>query len=168
MQEKALYLAAIFDERTQSVFAELYGILQRNGFVGTQTKNLSYHITLGSRGVEFENQTVRDLEIICAETRCFDINLAHIGLFGLNVLFISPNMNYELLNLERKFFPDCCNGYHPWSAHATLLIDEPNTVYNALPIVAEHFKPFKARIESVELYEFFPAREITSSKLLSA
>lgn len=72
---------------------------------------------------------------------------------------------FELLKLQQSFFPDCGNGYHFWAAHATLLIDEPNMILKALPIVGENFKPFTARIESVALYEFFPARFINECKL---
>jgi len=35
------------------------------------------------------------------------------------------------------------------------LIDEPEVILRVLPIVAEDFRPLKARIESVRLYEFF-------------
>ena len=165
MQSKALYLLAIFDEQTQHIMTSHYDVLHQNGFAGSQTKNIPYHFTLGSRSVDLENQTIDDIEKICSDMSCFDINLAHIGLFGLKVLFISPNMNIELLKLQQSFFPDCGSGYHPWAAHATLLIDEPEMICKALPIVADNFKPFKARIERVELYEFFPRRFIKACSL---
>ncbi|MCL1866857.1 MAG: 2'-5' RNA ligase, partial [Oscillospiraceae bacterium] len=165
MEEKLLYLMAKFDENTQNIFAEYYDILCRNGFVGSQTKNIPYHFTLGSRNVDCESQTIKDIEKICVDTKSFEINLGYIGLFGLKVLFISPNMNFELLKLQQSFFPDCGNGSHPWAAHATLLIDEPEIILKALPLVAENFRPFKARIESIELYEFFPMRFIKSCNL---
>jgi hypothetical protein len=137
----------------------------QNGFIGNQTKNIPYHFTLGSCCVDCEEELAKELDKICLETTCIDINLAHIGLFGLNVLFVAPNMNFELQKLQRNFFNDCGRGYHYWSAHATLLIDEPQTILKALPIVADSFKPFKAQIESVALYEFFPARFIKECKL---
>jgi len=164
--EKSFYLLAKFDENTQSTLSGYYDILRENGFTGEQTKNIPYHFTLGSRVIDDEKQITNDLEKICPTTNCFDINLAHIGLFGLNVLFISPNMNFELLKLRQKFFHNCGNGFHTWTAHATLLIDKPDMIIKALPILAENFKPFKARIESVELYEFFPARFIKKGELL--
>jgi len=180
MTEKALYLLAKFDNQTQNVLGDYYDALYQNGFVGSQTKNIPYHFTLGSRSVDIENETMAELEKVCAGTPCFDINLAHIGLFGLDVLFISPAMNFELLKLQQAFFPGCGNGCHPWitkqaqrqfrypwAAHATLLIDEPETIQKAIPIVAGNFKPFNARIESVLLYEFFPARFIGEYKLIN-
>jgi len=165
MQDKALYLLAKFDQETQNTLAGYYGVLQQNGFVGNQTKDIPYHITLGSRSIDCEKQTINDLDKICSDASCFEINLAHIGLFGMNVLFISPNMNFELLKLQQCFFPDGGNGYHLWAAHVTLLIDQPEMIHKALPITAENFEPFKAQIESVALYEFFPARFIHECKL---
>jgi len=70
-----------------------------------------------------------------------------------------------LLKLQQSLFPEYGNGFHYWAAHATLLIDEPDVILKALPIVAENFKPFKARIESIALYEFFPKRLIKTYRL---
>ena len=167
MQEKFLGLIAQFDKETQNIIAGYYDILCQNGFIGNQTKDIPYHFTLGSYSysIDCEKQLINDCERICSETGCIDIKLDHIGLFGLKVLFIEPNMNFELLKLQQSFFPDCGNGYHPWAAHATLLLDEPEIILKALPIVAENFKPFKARIESVALYEFFPKRLIKECRL---
>ena len=164
MQDKALFLLATFDDQTQNKLAAYYDLLYKNGFIGSQTKNIPYHFTLGSMNIDCESQTI-DLKKICADTRKIEINLAHIGLFGLNVLFISPNMNFELLTLQQSFFPACGNGYHLWAAHATLLKDEPETILKAIPIIAQNFEPFKARIENIELYEFFPLRFIKSHNL---
>ena len=74
-------------------------------------------------------------------------------------------MNFELLNLEKALFNDCGNGVHNWTDHATLLIDEPEKILQAIQIVTETFQPFAAKIESLSLYEFFPARLISRYKL---
>ncbi|MDD4680983.1 MAG: 2'-5' RNA ligase, partial [Clostridia bacterium] len=66
---------------------------------------------------------------------------------------------------QQKFFPHCGKGAYNWTAHATLLIDEPEKILKALLIVAKNFKPFKARIESIGLYEFFPMRFINECSL---
>jgi 2'-5' RNA ligase len=160
MPDKALYLLAVFDGEAQEILAGYYRILQENGFVGSQTKGVPYHFTLGSCGVEREKELVEKLGEVCAETDAFGVDLAHIGLFGLNVLFIAPAMNAGLLGLREAFFPNVDSGEPPWVAHATLLIDTPEATLRALPLVAGSFKPFKARIESVALYEFFPARMV--------
>ena len=165
MQEKSLYVLAVFDENTQNLLAGYYRILRQNGFVGNQTKDIPYHFTLGSYSIDRERQVSDEMDKICAETACMDIGLSHIGLFGLSVLFIAPNMNFELLGLQKAFFPDCGHGVHPWTAHATVLVDEPEMVVKALPIVAENFTRLQAKIESVSLYEFFPARFIKEVRL---
>jgi len=165
MQDKALYFIANFDEETQGVLAGYYDILYQNGFVGKQTKDIPYHFTLGSRSVNHEEQMINELDIICSETSCIDISLGYIGLFGQRVIFVAPCMNFELQRLQNRFFNDGGIGCHKWAAHATLLWDEPQVILKAIPIITEKFKPFKARIESVALYEFFPKRFIKECDL---
>jgi len=160
VKDKYLYLLAQFDKKTQEILTGYYDILQENGFIGKQTKNIPYHFTLGKKDTDYEKQLIDDLDIICQNTACIEIHLSHIGLFGLDVLFIAPDMNFELLKLQQKLFPHCGSGAYNWTAHATLLIDEPENILKALPIVAKNFKPFIARIESIGLYEFFPMRFI--------
>lgn len=165
MDHKALYVLAQFDEKTSNTLNGYYKILQDQGFVGQQTKNIPYHITLGSYDTSYENRLCEDLDLICAKTDPIEIRLNHIGLFGLSVMFIEPNMNFELLNLQKSFFEDCTKGAHNWCAHATILIDEPDAIRKALPILVQHFEPMQARIESIGLYEFFPARCIKECSL---
>ena len=165
MQDKALYLLAQFDGETQNILANYNNILCQNGFIGNQTKDIPYHFTLGSSDVDCEEHLEDMLKKVCSNTKCIDLGLSYIGLFGQNVLFVAPSMNLELLNLQQSFFTDSGRGCHKWVAHATLLIDEPETILKAIPIITENFKPFKARIESVGLYEFFPTRFIKECKL---
>ncbi len=96
MDNKALYLLAHFDEETQNILSGYYKILQQHGFSGKQTKNIPYHFTLGSREVAQKDELLQKMRDICLKTNAIDIGLSHIGLFGLNVLFIAPNMNFEL------------------------------------------------------------------------
>ena len=166
MQDKALYLIAKFDNETQNKLNGYYNILLQKGFIGNQTKNIPYHFTLGSRSIYCEKQLLNELDKVCSETVCIDICLGYIGLFGLKVLFIAPNMNFELQKLQNSFFNHCGNGSHPWAAHATLLMDEPEIILKALPIVADNFESFNAQIESVALYEFFPAKLVKECKLI--
>jgi len=165
MQNKALYLLAQFDEESQKKLTDYYDILCQNGFIGNQTKDIPYHFTLGSYGVEYEEKLLVMLDEVCSNTNCIEISLSHIGLFGQNVLFIAPSMNFELLNLRQRFFEEDSCGCHQWVAHTTLLIDESQVILKAIPIITDRFKPFKARIESVGLYEFFPTRFVKECKL---
>jgi len=168
MSEKSLCLLARFDRETQERLAGYYGILRQNGFTGRQTKGIPYHITLGNKDTGSEEQLLDGLGSVCGDTACFEIHLSHIGLFGMGVLFIAPDMNFELLALRRRFFPDCGYGAYDWTAHATLLMDEPQNILKAFPIAAENFKPFIARIEGVALYEFYPIRFIRDFPLNNA
>ena len=59
MEDKFLYLLAQFDEETQVTFNGYNDILQQNGFVGKQTKNIPYHITLGKKDIDCEKTTDR-------------------------------------------------------------------------------------------------------------
>ena len=167
MKDRFLCLLAQFDKETQEILTGYYDILQQNGFVGNQSINIPYHFSLGKKDIDCEKQLINLLDKICANTTCIDIHLSHIGLFGLEVLFIAPDMNFELLTFKQKFFPHCGNGAYNWTAHATLLIDEPEKISKALPILAKNFKPFIARIESIGLYEFFPMRFIKECSLIN-
>ncbi|MDR1693350.1 MAG: 2'-5' RNA ligase [Oscillospiraceae bacterium] len=161
MNGNFLCLLAQFDEATQERLAGYYGILRQNGFEGTQTKEIPYHFTLGKKEVRSEAQLAEELEKLCAGIDRIDIHLSHLGLFaGAGVLFAAPDMNFELLTLQQRFYPHCGNGAYNWTAHATLLIDEPETIIRALPIAVKCFSPFIARIERIGLYEFFPMRFI--------
>jgi hypothetical protein len=135
--------------------------------VGRQTKNIPYHFTLGNYDISQESRLIVELKSICDVTSEIELRLDHIGLFGLNVLFIEPNMNFELLSLQKSFFNSCGNGYHPWAAHATLLMDEPENILKALQIISQEFKPIHSRIVSIGLYEFFPTRFIKKCDLQS-
>ena len=165
MHEKHLYLLAQFDSESQRRLADCYEALSRHGFVGTQTKGIPYHFTLGRRDPDCESELSAQLERVCAETRAFDIHMSHIGLFGLNVLFVAHDVNAELLSMLSAFFPECGSGAYNRTMHATLLIDEPDVVVHALPVLTQSFRPFIARVESVVLYEFFPARLVRECRL---
>ena len=166
MNNKALYLLAEFDDKTENELVKCYGILKGKGFIGKQTKDIPYHFTLGSFEADKESWLKDELKKLCSQTSCIDIRLDHIGLFGLDVMFIEPNMNFELLTLQKRFFDNCGNGCHPWTAHATILLDEPENILKALPIVVENFKPRNAQIKAVSLYEFFPTRFIEKCDLI--
>lgn len=154
-----LYWLAELDGQSQARLKALYDRVHDLGIVGRQTQGL-YHLTLGSHGLEDEAEHARRLEALCGTLQPFDLRISHVGLFGQTVLFLGPNPNEELMALHRTFFPKSDRGDHDWSPHVTLLMDEAEAVWKALPMVAESFEPFCARIEAVSLYAFFPQRFI--------
>ena len=142
-----------------------YDLLKTAGFVGTQTQGIPHHLTMASFDSAREDEINRMLRQVCGTTPCFSLPFHHIGLFGLKVLFLAPDVNAELLSLHQKLSLGQSDGENGWSAHATLLIDEPEVILKALPIVADPFKGFTAEVKSVSLYEFFPARFIAEYPL---
>ncbi|MDN3955972.1 2'-5' RNA ligase family protein [Sporolactobacillus laevolacticus] len=164
MAEKMLYVLAQFDHESQAKFRELQSALVKSGIIGKQTPDIPYHLTLGSFDLNQETELKKRLQMVCEGASSFEVTLSHIGLFGLNVLFLAPNVTHELLDLQSHFAHGSRDAFE-WTAHATLLLDESNKIQKALPIVAENFKPFRARIDCVSLYEFWPVRHISDCKL---
>lgn len=164
MTEKMLYVLAQFDHESQVRFSELQSALVKSGIIGKQTPDIPYHLTLGSFDLYQETELKERLQTVCAGISSFEVIMSHIGLFGLNVLFLAPIVTHALLDLQSHFAHGSCDLFE-WTAHATLLLDEPDLIQKALPIVAENFKPFRARIDCVSLYEFWPARHISDCKL---
>lgn len=157
MDEKRLYVLAIFDAETQRRLSSLYGALRERGFAGTQTEQIPYHFTMHACDLTQRARLCALLDAVARDTACVDFRFDHLGVFGTRVIIAEPNMNYEILDLEKRFCPECTSGDHFWTAHATLLMDEPENIMRALPLAVELFEPFRARIEKLSLYEFFPS-----------
>lgn len=162
MENKALYLLAQFDDETNKILNEYNHQLSLNNFVGTQTKNIPYHITLANYNCSCEFELINKLIKISKKSKIINLKLNHLGLFGLNVLFVTPIVNYELLSLYKNFQG---SDDENWTPHVTMLIDEQDNILKALPILNNSFKPINAKIVSLSLYEFFPARKIIEVNL---
>lgn len=165
MNDKFLCVIAQYDEETEQKLNKIQKVLLDNGFVGKQTTNVPNHITLGTFEVFQEQMLIEKIDMVSKNFQSFDIKLNNIGLFGLDVLFIAPSVNYELLNLQKHFSSNYADGLD-WTAHTTMLIDNHDAIQKALPYVAENFKGFIGRIESISLYEFWPTRLILKEKFL--
>lgn len=158
---KALYILAGYDDNTEKYLSGIQNKLYESGFVGTQTKNIPMHTTLGSFPCEKEEELIEFLKKLSAETKAFEVTFNHIGMFGGgNVLFIAPDANHRLLDLKEKF-----GSSYNWAAHTTMLIDDARVVQQALPVVLEQFKAFSGKVSKLHLYEFFPTRHIISVDL---
>lgn len=165
MKDKFLCVLAQYDEATELKLKEIQKVLIDKGFVGKQTPNLPNHITLGSFDISQEEVVKEKVRLVSDQFHSFDIKLNNIGLFGLEVLFIAPAVNQELLSLQQYFNNDYADGFG-FTAHTTLLIDNRETIQKALPYVADNFKSFKGKIETISLYEFWPTRFILEKKLI--
>ena len=158
MSNKALYIMAGYDDKTEKYLANIQNKLYENGFIGTHTKNLPQHITLGSFPIDKEDELKNLLQELSKQINPFEITFNHIGIFGgSNVLFVAPDPNYELIELKERFGDN-----YNWTPHTTMLIDNPDTIFKALPLVMNEFSAFDGKVTSLHLYEFFPTRHILS------
>ncbi len=164
MQEKLLYVMAQLDKDTCDKMRSIDRLLCRLGIEVKKPPKVPYHITLGSFPVDQEAEIRSLVEKTCKGLKQFPLSYNHIGLFGLNVLFFGPDVNEQLLKLQRPFEDKRIN-LHDWTAHTTLMMDEPDVIMKALPVVAEQFTSFHATVDSVSLYEFWPSRRITECRL---
>lgn len=162
MERKFLCVMAGYDNNTERYLAALQGELYENGFIGSHTKDLPQHITLGTYAVGEEAEVIDLVTRVSQENKAFDITFNHIGIFsGSKVLFVAPDPNRSLFDLKERF-----GDSYNWTPHTTMLIDEPRCIFDALPLLAESFKPFKGSIQNIHLYEFWPTRHILSKVLL--
>ena len=158
MSDKALYIMAGYDDKTEKYLANIQNKLYENGYIGTHTKNLPQHITLGSFSTDKEEELKQQLQELSKQIKPFDITFNHVGIFGgSSVLFIAPDPNRELLELKERF-----GDSYNWTPHTTMIIDRPENVIKVLPLVMDEFTAFKGQVKSLHLYEFFPSRHILS------
>ena len=169
--EKLLYLTAEFDNTTQIVLKDYEKIIKENGFVGKQTKDIPYHITLCTYTPDMENLIVKMIEDIESKNvfKAFNISFSSFGLFGLNVLFLNPEMNMKLIELYNFIKNKGLYKDSDLAAHVTLLIDEPEIIMNILPKMVEEFKKrnekINGKIKYLSSIEYFPRRFIKRIEL---
>lgn len=150
-----------YDDHTEHYLAGIQKKLYAVGLTGQHTKNIPQHITLQTYPTEQEGEVVQRLQKIAAETECFDVCFSHIGIFtGGKVLFIAPDKDTDLIALKERFGPS-----FDWTPHTTMLIDEPENIQKALPLVMQAFASFNGKVTSLHLYEFWPTRHILTVAL---
>lgn len=157
MEEKRTYLIARLDDEANQSLSSIYNLLTQEGLRGTQEPDFPYHITLGSFETEFERSVVENAKRVCREQAPFRLHLNHIGLFGESVLFLAPAASMELLTLHEALLR--CQpavDVHDWVPHVTLLMDEPENIRKALPIVMRAFSPLLTNITDIGVYEYAP------------
>ena len=161
MENKSLYVLAGYDGITDSILANLQQQLFARGFLGSQTPDIPSHITLGSFDTSREAELIGKVQAVAKDTGPIKITFSHVGIFGgAKVLFVAPDTNHRLLTMKEEF-----GDSDQWAPHTTMLIDEPEVIFRAMPVLLEHFKAFSGCIEYLYLYEFWPARLILREKL---
>jgi 2'-5' RNA ligase len=150
-----------YDDDTENHLAGIQKTLYTVGLIGQHTKNIPQHITLQTYPTDQEAEVVQMLQKIATETNAFDVCISHIGIFtGGKVLFIAPDKDTDLIALKEKFGPS-----FDWTPHTTMLIDEPENIQLALPLVMKEFSSFNGKVASLHLYEFWPTRHILTVDL---
>jgi hypothetical protein len=124
-----------------------------------------YHITLCSYSLDNENYLISFLEDINHKFAQINVSFSGIGLFGLNVLFVNPNMSKKLAELYDYAKEKSLHSDNDLAAHITLLMDEPENSFKVLPKIAGKFSAFSGKIKYLSLYEFFPIRFIKRIEL---
>jgi 2'-5' RNA ligase len=165
MEEKFLCLIATFDNMTTNKFKEIEGNLNENGIFGRQTPNIPHHITLGKYTIDCEAEIKLLLSDVCSQTEKVDVNFNSTGMFGEDILFLKPEISRALIGLHESLDKGFIKEHLEWVPHATLLIDDSEVVQTAIPIVKQSFDKIRGRIESVSLYEIFPARLLKKFRL---
>lgn len=166
MENKSLYILAGYDDKTEEVLSGMQNRLYEKGFSGVQTKDIPMHFTLGSYSTEQEEELKERLIMIRENYPAFDVSFNHIGLFKLpetEVLFVAPDVSKEMIGLK-DFFMDS-NDKFEWTAHTTLLIDKPDEIQRAIPLVMDDFSPLEGKVNTLYLYEFWPTRLVATVKL---
>ena len=158
-----MYVLAGYDDQTEERLSDIQNKLYELGFSGVQTKNIPMHFTLGSYETDQEEELKARITEIEKTHKTFHTSFNHIGLFRLpqnDVLFIAPETNKEMLLLRDRFMDN--RDQFNWSPHTTLLIDKPELIGKAVPVVLENFSAFDGKVSVLHLYEFWPTRHILS------
>ena len=166
MAEEFLTLMADLDDESQQIMSDWYGKLRDAGFTGVQTPGLPYHISLGRFALNKETEVVHEMNELAKRFSEIPVHMSHIGLFADGkVLFAAPDMNPADLFGLRQAIKTGTDELFPWTPHATILIDEAETIQKALPILIENFRPFMGKITKLHLCAFWPTREIAEIEL---
>ena len=165
MAEQFLTLMADLDDHSQEIMSGWYRELQDAGFTGVQTPGLPFHISLAMLSLDDEQAAAEETRRLGAEFSPIPVHISHIGLFaGGRVLFGAPERNRMLDALHDACEPDP-DPSRPWTPHTTILIDEPDAVAAALPVLVREFRPFVGTVTRLHLCAFWPTREIASAAL---
>ena len=163
--DKKLYIIAELDDDTQKIIKNYEKIIQENGFVGKQTKDIPYYITLGCYSLDFENYLKNLLDNIEKSFNEISITYSGFGLFGLNVLFLNPCMNMRIIELYNFVKENNLYADNDLAAHTTLFMDEPENILKILPKFVEKSNKINGIIKYISLYEFFPKRFVKKIEL---
>ena len=114
-KDKFITVMAILDNKTQELMQRIQTDLEHQYGVDTKTKDIPFHITLGSYAVEDTTKIVGRIMDIAIQTSSFDIEFEGLNHFNNLVRFMEPKISDELLHyivaLTRTMQMDMITGY---------------------------------------------------------
>ncbi len=164
MRYKFLAVYATLDNITQTKLNNFQQLLAQNNLFGTQTSDIPYHITLGSFPIHMKSELENLIKKESTLLSSFDINLVKINHFKNKVIFIEPQINEQLLSLQKIFNGNYADNYD-WTPHITLFCGKWLKCKKAKKLIENNFSPFTATITSIQLAEFFPTKIILNQPL---
>ena len=165
MAEEFLTLMADLDEDTQSCMSGWYDKLKEAGFSGVQTPGLPFHISMATFPLDKEEEAISVMQNAARKFSPVSVHISHIGIFaGGKVLFGAPERDEALNVLHDACRSDSPQPY-PWTPHVTVMIDKPQVICAALPVLLQSFTPIVGKITRLHLCAFWPTREIMTVEL---
>lgn len=166
MADKILDILAVLDDESQAKLAKWYDNLVKEGFVGQQTKDIPYHVSLAIFDADQEEEAVALTKRLSQNFGTIPVHISHMGIFaGGRVLYGAPDMNpADLLSL-REAVDVKTKEQFVWTPHVSILMDEPDKICEAVPFLIKDFRPFLGHITKLSLCEFWPTREILTVEL---
>lgn len=151
-----LVVMACLDETTQREIKELRRKLYERGIEGYETKDVPYHVSLGSFPLNKLGEIEQAMEKEASVTEPFELTLKSYSDFGGRVLYLRPEESAAISDLRKKFDCSYADGLD-FVPHVTLLIGEEKDVSKAKEILGEA-PVLKATVTYLLLGRFFPAQ----------
>lgn len=161
MNKEFLAVMIKYDDVTQNKILELSSRLTEQGFVGMHTRDIQYHISLGTFSTDMKEEIL--LRVEAFEFKKFEVNINHWGILGRNNIVLCPKVNNELLGIQACFNSNYQDGYD-WTPHTTLFMEDEEIIYKAVPIVNRNFVPIVGKVDTLSLYKFWP-KELIYEKI---
>lgn len=162
-QKKFLTVYAVLDEKTQNLLTSWQKQIVGK-YVGTQTMDIPFHISIGSFPIESRDVLTQNIEKVCGEIVPFEVFFDGVNTFGNDVLFLQPQDNPQIDALRSVFDGNFADGFefHP---HTTIFCGAESDVIKAKSILESNFCKFSGFVTEIHLGEFFPTKILLQRKL---
>jgi 2'-5' RNA ligase len=179
LMDKVFYaVIGLLDDSSQSMIYEMWKSLEKNGLRSKVVADgLPPHITLAVYEDISEDLVLSWVEKFSSNEYQQPIIFNHIGIFFEQTIFIAPRVSEELLLFHKRFHSNL-EGYHgqtgwlytplsnQWVPHVTIMHNSSEENKAAIPLVMKEFKTIKGRIDSLAVYKFYPADEVSVFPLI--